>query len=125
VQRHAVHRPAAAAIGGAGTQEQKLRTTLVTFGAPSAYILLHVAVIGHFDVRGLCRQVIVHRVSPVIGTAVLSCPLWNPGANARILGLSWLLVGVLIATWFRFSGRLDADRSAHPSASGLRRAVEP
>ena len=99
-------------IGIVGTQEQALLTTLVTFGALTAYILLHVAVLVHFGLRGHSRQVIAHWVSPVIGTAVLLYALWNADTHAKILGLGWMTVGVLIATYFHVSGRLHADRSA-------------
>jgi len=111
-------------IGIAGTQEQELLTTLVTFGALTAYILLHVAVLVHFGIRGRSRKVLVHWVSPVIGAAVLLYALWNADANAKIVGLSWLAIGVLIAACLRFSGRLDADRSAPPPTPGLQRADE-
>jgi amino acid transporter len=111
-------------IGIAGTQEQELLTTLVTFGALTAYILLHVAVLVHFGIRGRSRKVLVHWVSPVIGAAVLLYALWNADANAKILGLSWLAIGVLIAACLRFSGRLDADRPAPPPTLRFQRAVE-
>jgi amino acid transporter len=97
-------------IGIAGTQEEELLTTLVTFGALTAYILLHIAVLVHFGVRGRSRKVLVHWVSPVIGAAVLLYALWNADTNAKILGLSWLTIGILIATCLRLSGRLDARR---------------
>ncbi|WP_433297047.1 APC family permease [Pseudonocardia sp. CA-142604] len=97
-------------IGIAGTQEEELLTTLVTFGALTAYILLHIAVLVHFGIRGRSRKVLVHWISPVIGAAVLLYALWSADTNAKILGLGWLTIGIMIAAYFRFSGRLVVER---------------
>lgn len=52
------------------------------------------------------------------------CCYTHCGAHAKILSLSWLALGILIAACFRFSGRLDAGRSAPPPTPGRQRAVE-
>ena len=90
-------------IGIVGTSEQELLTTLVTFGALTAYILLHVAVIAHFGVKLRSRRVFVHWVSPVLGILVLGYALWNANDNAKLIGVAWLLIGVAIAMYFDFS----------------------
>ena len=90
-------------IGIVGTSEQELLTTLVTFGALTAYILLHVAVIAHFGVKLRSRRVFVHWVSPVLGILVLGYALWNANDNAKLIGVAWLLIGVAIAMYFHFS----------------------
>lgn len=94
-------------IGVIGTQEQALLTTLVTFGALTAYILLHVAVLVHFGIRGRSTKVFTHWVSPVIGSAVLVYALWSADVHAKVLGVCWMALGILIAGYFRFSGRLE------------------
>lgn len=90
-------------IGIVGTSEQELLTTLVTFGALTAYILLHVAVIAHFGVQLRSRRILVHWVSPILGILVLGYALWNANDNAKVLGMLWLLIGAAIALYFRFS----------------------
>ena len=109
-------------IGIIGTQEQALLTTLVTFGALTAYILLHVAVLTHFGIRGRSRHWFVHWASPMIGSAVLIYALWSADIHAKILGVCWLALGVLIATYFRRSGRLqmtDTDTPDQPAPSSI------
>ena len=102
-------------IGIIGTQEQALLTTLVTFGALTAYILLHVAVLTHFGIRGHSHQWFAHWLSPVIGSAVLIYALWSADVHAKILGACWLTLGILIASYFRFTGRLEGSEEPSPA----------
>ncbi|GIL25243.1 APC family permease [Actinocatenispora comari] len=92
-------------VGILGTRAQTLLTTLVTFGALTAYILLHVSVFVHLGVRGRSRNVFLHWVSPVIGTAVLGYALWNANTNAKVVGVCWLAVGAAIGLSFRLRAR--------------------
>ncbi|MCZ2405000.1 APC family permease [Paenarthrobacter sp. Z7-10] len=102
-------------IGIVGTSEQELLTTLVTFGALTAYILLHVAVSAHFGVKLRSRRLFVHWISPVLGILVLGYALRSANANAKVLGVAWLLIGVGIALYFRFSkkGAMQAESERH------------
>jgi amino acid transporter len=80
-------------------------TTLVTFGALTAYILLHVSVLYRFGVRGgSARKVFAHCISPVVGAGLLGYALWETTTNAKVLGLSWLAVGLLVAAVLRRRG---------------------
>ncbi|WP_044442636.1 APC family permease [Agreia bicolorata] len=74
----------------------ELLTTMVTFGALTAYILLHVAVLIHFGFRGRSRSIFVHWVSPVVGILVLGYALWSTNDIAKIVGVSWLVVGTIV-----------------------------
>jgi amino acid transporter len=107
-------------IGITGTTEQELLTTLVTFGALTAYILLHVAVIAHFGVKLRSKRVFVHWVSPIVGIIVLGYALWNANENAKIIGVVWLLIGAGIATYWHVKGRRAGSVLA---TGGDRRAV--
>jgi amino acid transporter len=105
-------------IGIFGVENPALLTSLVTFGALTAYILLHVSVLVHFGARMKSRKVFVHWVSPILGAAVLIYALWSASQNAKVLGLVWLTIGVLIAVYFRVTGRSLAqsdldDNSGH------------
>lgn len=94
-------------IGVVGSAKSTLLVTLVTFGALSAYILLHVAVFWHLGVRGTDRRVFSHLVSPVVGAAALLYALWSADPHAKILGLCWLAVGIVLAVVFARRGTLD------------------
>ncbi|MEO3875163.1 APC family permease [Nonomuraea sp. B12E4] len=104
-------------VGIVGTQAQTLLTTLVTFGALTAYILLHVSVLVHFGIRGRSRNVFLHWISPIVGTAVLLYALWNANLNAKILGLAWLVVGVVVGLCFRWRAVRRGVADAAPAES--------
>jgi amino acid transporter len=78
-------------------------STLVNFGALTAFLFLHVSVVVHFVVRRKSRDWWRHLVVPVIGFAILLYVLINAKLAAQALGLGWLvlglvLMGVLLAT---------------------------
>lgn len=98
-------------IGLIGVNAQGFLTTLVTFGALTAYILLHVSVIVHFTLRKRSPRLFLHLISPLIGIAVLSYALWNANEHARILGGVWMLVGVGIAVFFYMRPNADTSQS--------------
>ena len=80
-----------------------LLSTLVNFGALSAFLLLHVAVVVHFVVRNGSRDWWRHLVVPVLGFAILAYVVVNAQVAAQTLGFVWLaiglvLLGVLVAT---------------------------
>jgi amino acid transporter len=88
-------------IGIVGSEEQGILTTLVTFGALTAYILLHIAVIGSFGIRQRSRNIFLHWISPLIGTAVLGYALWSADIHAKIVGCCWMVIGILLAVFFQ------------------------
>jgi amino acid transporter len=92
-------------VGIFGVENPALLTSLVTFGALTAYILLHVSVLVHFGARLKSRKIFVHWVSPILGAAVLIYALWSASDNAKVVGLVWLAIGVVIAGYFRVTGR--------------------
>ena len=92
-------------IGVLGVEQAGLLITLVTFGALTAYILLNVAVVNHFIVRGKSRHFFLHLVSPVVGTAILLYALWSANPHAKILGVCWVAVGLGVAAFFKATGR--------------------
>ena len=92
-------------VGVLGVEQAGLLITLVTFGALTAYILLNVAVVNHFVIRGKSRRFFLHLMSPVVGTAILLFALWSANPHAKILGICWLAVGLAVAAYFKASGR--------------------
>src|SRR4051794_32624388 len=93
------------AIGILGVEQADLLTTLVTFGALTAYVLLNIAVINHFGLREKSRRYLVHYASPAIGSAILLLALLNANVHAQILGVTWLALGVAVAIYLKLSGR--------------------
>lgn len=77
-------------------------STLVSFvdiGALTAFIMLHVAVIGYFKFKqkhsGI-QSTILNMIIPIIGILVLLPVLINIDNDAKVIGLIWLFIGILI-----------------------------
>lgn len=92
-----------------------LLSTLVNFGALSAFLLLHVSVVVHYVVRRRSRNWWLHLAVPVIGFAILVYVVINAQVAAQTLGFSWLVVGlvvmgVLVATGRSPQLRAEQDR---------------
>lgn len=94
-----------AIIGVLGVGQIDVIVTMVTFGALTAYILLHVSVIIHFGVRQSSRKYFIHWISPVLGIAVLGYALYSTNILAKIIGISWLIIGTIVALVLKRSGR--------------------
>ncbi len=103
-------------VGVVGAEYSTLLVTLVTFGALTAYILLHISVLWHLGIHGRERSTFSHVLSPVVGAAVLAYALWSADPHAKVLGLSWMAVGVVIAAVHRRRGRLGAEQDLAPSS---------
>jgi amino acid transporter len=95
-----------------------LLSTLVNFGAMTAFLALHVAVVVHYVVRHGSRDWMRHVVVPVIGFLILLYVVINAKVAAQILGFVWLGVGAVILIVFYATGRrpalagLDSDSSS-------------
>ena len=70
-------------------------TRVVNFGALSGFLLLHVAVISHFVIRGGSRAWFPHLVSPLAGFAVIGYVLYEMDSAAKIMGTVWIGAGIL------------------------------
>ena len=80
-------------------------STLVNFGALTAFLLLHVSVVVHFVVRRKSRDWWRHLVVPVIGFVILLYVLINAKLAAQALGLGWLVLGLVIMGVLLATGR--------------------
>ncbi len=94
-----------AIIGVLAVGQIDLIVTMVTFGALTAYILLHISVIQQFGIRAKSKKFFLHWISPLIGIAVLGYALYSTNENAKIVGLSWLVIGAIVALVLKRSGR--------------------
>jgi amino acid transporter len=70
-------------------------TRIVNFGALCGFLLLHVAVINHFVIRGGSRAWLRHLVMPLAGLAVIGYVLYEMDTAAKIMGAMWIGAGVV------------------------------
>jgi amino acid transporter len=82
-----------------------LLSTLVNFGAMTAFLALHVAVVVHYVVRHHSRDWLRHLVFPLIGFLILLYVVINANIAAQVLGFVWLGVGAIILIVFYATGR--------------------
>ena len=82
-----------------------LLSTLVNFGALTAFLLLHVSVVWHYVVRQKSRDWWRHLVVPVIGFAILFAVIINAKVAAQRLGFVWLAIGLALLVFLVVTGR--------------------
>lgn len=92
-------------VGILGVEQAGLLTTLVTFGALTAYILLNISVINYFGIRNKSRHYFLHWISPALSTIILLAALWSANDNAKIVGGTWVVIGIVLGLYFKLSGR--------------------
>jgi len=92
------------AIGIAFVSRIELLVSIVSFGALTGFVMLHVSVVMHFIVRQRSRAYVRHLVVPVLGAAVLLYVMVNMDWTAKVIGLSWLGVGFLLYFASRLRG---------------------
>jgi amino acid transporter len=89
-----------------------LLTSLVNFGAMTAFLVLHVSVVVHYVVRSGSRDWWRHLVAPVLGFVILGYVVINAKVAAQKLGFVWLGIGVVVLI-----GLLAAQR--RPALAGI------
>ena len=82
-----------------------LLSTLVNFGALTAFLVLHVSVVWHYVVRHGSRNWWAHLVAPVLGFVILFYVVINAKVAAQELGFVWLGIGVVILVVLLATGR--------------------
>jgi amino acid transporter len=82
-----------------------LLTTLVNFGALTAFLLLHLSVIVHYLIRGNSRDYWRHLVVPVCGLVILGYVVIKAKVAAQVVGLSWLGIGLVVMVVLLALGR--------------------
>jgi amino acid transporter len=82
-----------------------LLSTLVNFGALSAFLLLHVSVVVHYIGREKSRNWWLHLVVPVVGFAILAYVVYNAQVAAQELGFVWFAIGVVLLIVLLATGR--------------------
>ncbi len=82
-----------------------LLSSLVNFGAMTAFLALHVSVIVHYLVRSGSRDWWRHLISPALGFLILAFVVVNAKVAAQTLGFVWLAIGVVILIGLLLTGR--------------------
>jgi amino acid transporter len=85
-----------------------LLSTLVNFGALSAFLVLHVSVVVHYLVRQRSTDYWRHLAVPVIGFAILAYVVVNAQVAAQTLGFGWLVIGLVVLAVLVVTGRKPA-----------------
>jgi len=73
--------------------ELELLASLVNFGALFGFLMLHVAVIVHYSLRGGSRDWRRHLLVPFTGFMIIAYVLIHMATPAKIAGVSWLVIG--------------------------------
>jgi len=83
------------AIGALFVRHLDDLTRIVNFGALTAFLLLHLAVIWFHLLRKRSRAWFRHLVMPLAGFVVIGYVLYEMDAAAKIMGSAWIAVGIV------------------------------
>ena len=78
-----------------------LLSTLVNFGALTAFLVLNVTVVNHFIRRKGSKDYLRHLVLPVVGFVILAFVVVNAKIAAQVLGFVWIALGVVVLFVFK------------------------
>src|SRR4051812_42570219 len=117
VPRNAILLVAAVSLGLGLYMSQRgdgiaLLSSLINFGALTAFLLLYLSVIVHYVFRQRSRNLFAHLVMPLIGATILGFVMWNANVAAQKLGFAWIGLGLLVLIGLYVAGR-------RPELSGL------
>ena len=87
-------------------------TSVVNFGALSAFLFLHLSVINYFIRKQQSKQYFKHLVLPLIGFIVIGYVWLNLDPLAKQLGFVWLGIGIIYLIVLKLRGsntKLDID----------------
>lgn len=73
-----------------------LLSSMVTVGALTAFVFLHVAVVGYYVVGRRTERRVLHTVVPVVGAAIVVAVLVSASHLALEIAAGWLVLGLII-----------------------------
>jgi len=91
-------------LGTFMVDQLELLTSMVNFGALFGFLALHVSVLVWYMLRQRSRRWFSHLISPLLGFAIVGYVLLNAQTNAKIAGLVWLGVGVVVLVVIKIRG---------------------
>ncbi len=89
-----------------------LLSSLINFGAMTAFLLLHLSVVVYYLFRRRSRNLFAHLLMPLMGAIILGFVIWNASIAAQRLGFVWIGLGVLVLVGMYATGH-------RPKLSGL------
>lgn len=93
-----------------------LISSLVNFGALTSFLLLHLSVIIYFGVRKHSANIVLHWVVPIVGFCIIGFVLWNAEPAAKIGGIIWLVIGLIVLAYYSRRGvGILPEHSADPA----------
>ncbi len=95
-------------LGLSLVSQLELLLTVVSVGALTGFLMVHLSVIVHFFLRGRSRQLVRHLIVPVVGAAIIGYVLFSTETLAKLVALVWLSVGAAAMIWLKMSGKLAA-----------------
>ena len=75
-------------------------SSFVNFGALTAFLFLHISVFVNYIVKNKSKDYWNHFILPLIGFIIIGYVWISLATQAKILGLSWLAIGIIIAIFF-------------------------
>jgi amino acid transporter len=72
-------------------------TSFVNFGALTAFLFLHVSVFVYYIAKNKSKDYWNHLILPLVGFIVIGYVWLNLAGQAKLLGLAWLVIGLIIA----------------------------
>jgi amino acid transporter len=103
-----------------------LLSSLINFGALTAFLLLHLSVIVYHVIRQQSRRLGAHLLLPLIGATILAFVVWNANVAAQRLGFVWISLGVVVLIGLYLTGRrpqLSGFAPTHQPAAPARQEV--
>jgi amino acid transporter len=82
-----------------------LLSSLVNFGALFSFLLLHASVVAWYVLRRRQRTYGLHLLVPLLGFVIIGYVLVNADTSAKVGGVAWLAVGVVVLVALRLTGR--------------------
>jgi amino acid transporter len=92
-----------------------LITSLVNFGALFGFCLLHISVIWYYVGRKKSKNYLLHLVVPALGFVIIAYVLLNADSLAKIGGIVWLGIGVVVYVVNRVRGVTAGPAPEHSS----------
>src|SRR5699024_6705028 len=75
-------------------------TSFINFGSLTAFLFFHVSVFSHYIIKSKINNYWKYLVLPLIGLIIIAYVWINLATQAKILGLTWLSIGIIIAIYF-------------------------
>ncbi|MBC1563432.1 APC family permease [Listeria booriae] len=80
-------------------------SSIVNCGALTAFLVIHVSVVYHYIIKMKSKNYLLHLVVPIIGFLIILYVMINLDILAKIIGISWLAVGVVYYIILRLTKR--------------------